>query len=125
MSLFLHVTVMFPIFVFLNNDMINNIIYSITTDASGIVESDDIRLINIEIDSADSFSQKCTQLVEAMKRKHKHRFPVKTYSYKYTGQIHALTHTRAHCSVVVVGQVVLILWFVISLTTGVAWLIPS
>ncbi|KAL8584268.1 hypothetical protein ACOMHN_034953 [Nucella lapillus] len=41
---------------------------------TGIIENDDIQLINSEIQRALNFSRKCSMLVEAVKKKYKNRF---------------------------------------------------
>ena len=41
---------------------------------AGIIENDDIQLINSEIQRALNFSRKCSMLVDAVKKKYKNRF---------------------------------------------------
>jgi hypothetical protein len=41
---------------------------------AGIIENDDIRLVNSEIERALNFSRKCGMLVDTVKKKYKHRF---------------------------------------------------
>nr|KAG5713595.1 hypothetical protein BaRGS_024643 [Batillaria attramentaria] len=41
---------------------------------TGIIENDDIQLVNSEIERALNFSRKCSMLVDTVKKKYKHRF---------------------------------------------------
>ena len=41
---------------------------------AGIIENDDIQLVNSEIERALNFSRKCSMLVDAVKKKYKNRY---------------------------------------------------
>ncbi|XP_067671399.1 von Willebrand factor A domain-containing protein 3A-like [Haliotis asinina] len=52
---------------------------------TGIIESDDIQLVNSEVDKALNFSRKCAMLVDNVKKKYRNRF-----QHPYMEQIKAL-----------------------------------